>query len=119
MSQPIRCQLHWRFSGASRFSEAAAAAAAGMRTIHRQADQPILTQALVAASDKLTADFGKWQTPWGDINRFQRMNDDIVAKFDDSQPSIPVMFPAARGVRSLRSPRGRIPTPRMVRHERQ
>ncbi len=45
------------------------------------ADQ--MLQALVAASDKLTADFGKWQTPWGDINRFQRMNDDIVAQPSD------------------------------------
>ncbi len=52
-------------------------------------------RALAAASDKLTADFGKWQTPWGDINRFQRVNDDIVAKFDDAAPSIPVMFSSA------------------------
>ncbi len=57
------------------------------------ADQ--MLQALVAASDRLTADFGSWQTPWGDINRFQRLNDDIVATFDDAKPSIPVMFPAA------------------------
>ncbi len=54
-----------------------------------------LLRALAAASDKLTADFGKWQVPWGDINRFQRLNDDIVAKFDDAAPSIPVMFSSA------------------------
>jgi len=54
-----------------------------------------MLQALVSASDRLTADFGSWRTPWGDINRFQRLNDDIVATFDDSKPSIPVMFPAA------------------------
>jgi len=54
-----------------------------------------LLRALAAASDKLTADFGKWQVPWGDINRFQRVNDDIVAKFDDAAPSIPVMFSSA------------------------
>ena len=29
-------------------------------------------ESLAAAVDKLQADFGKWQTPWGDINRFQR-----------------------------------------------
>ena len=34
--------------------------------------------------DKLTADFGKWQTPWGDINRFQRIDGDIVQQFDDA-----------------------------------
>src|SRR5579871_1391165 len=51
-----------------------------------------LLQALVAASDKLTADFGTWKTPWGDLNRYQRINGDIVQKFDDSAPSIPVAF---------------------------
>ena len=40
------------------------------------ADQ--LLQSLAAASDKLSADFGTWKTPWGDINRFQRLTDDIV-----------------------------------------
>ena len=43
-----------------------------------------------AASDKLTADFGTWKTPWGDINRFQRITDDIVHPFNDAGPSIPV-----------------------------
>ena len=53
-------------------------------------------ESLAAAIDKLTADFGKWQTPWGDINRFQRNDGAIVQKFDDSKPSTPVMFPSAR-----------------------
>ncbi|MEO8946036.1 MAG: penicillin acylase family protein [Gemmatimonadaceae bacterium] len=48
--------------------------------------------ALAAASDRLTADFGTWKTPWGDINRYQRVNGDIVQKFDDAKPSIPVGF---------------------------
>ena len=52
--------------------------------------------ALSTASDKLAADFGKWQTPWGDINRFQRVKNEIVATFDDNAPSIPVMFTSAR-----------------------
>ncbi|MBK7392562.1 MAG: penicillin acylase family protein [Chloracidobacterium sp.] len=51
-----------------------------------------LLQALSAASNKLTADFGKWQTPWGEINRFQRISADIVHPFDDAAPSIPVGF---------------------------
>jgi acyl-homoserine lactone acylase PvdQ len=54
-----------------------------------------LLQALAAASDRLQADFGTWKTPWGDINRFQRLNDDISPKFDDAGPSIPVGFPSA------------------------
>jgi acyl-homoserine-lactone acylase len=53
-------------------------------------------ESLSAAIDKLTADFGKWQTPWGDINRFQRNDGNIVQKFDDSKPSTPVMFTSAR-----------------------
>ena len=51
-----------------------------------------LLDSLAAASDKLQADFGTWKTPWGDINRFQRVNGDIVQPFNDAQPSIPVAF---------------------------
>jgi len=51
--------------------------------------------ALAAASDRLTSDFGTWKTPWGDINRYQRVNGDIVQKFDDAKPSIPVAFTSA------------------------
>ena len=53
-------------------------------------------QSLAAASDKLTADFGTWKTPWGDINRFQRLTGDIVQPFNDAGPSIPVGFASAR-----------------------
>jgi len=52
-------------------------------------------RALSTAIDRLTADFGDWKTPWGEINRFQRLTDDIVHPFDDSKPSIPVMFTSA------------------------
>jgi acyl-homoserine-lactone acylase len=51
-----------------------------------------LIQALAVASDKLAADFGTWKTPWGDINRFQRITSDIVHPFSDAAPSIPVGF---------------------------
>ncbi|HKF53038.1 MAG TPA: penicillin acylase family protein, partial [Candidatus Acidoferrales bacterium] len=51
-----------------------------------------LLQSLAAASDRLTSDFGTWKTPWGNINRFQRLDDDIESHFDDSKPSIPVEF---------------------------
>src|SRR5207302_4157949 len=52
-------------------------------------------QALAAASDRLAADFGTWKTPWGDINRFQRLTGDIVQPFNDAAPSIPVGFTSA------------------------
>lgn len=51
-----------------------------------------LLNSLVAASDKLQADFGTWKTPWGEINRFQRISPEIVHPFDDAKPSIPVGF---------------------------
>jgi acyl-homoserine lactone acylase PvdQ len=51
-----------------------------------------LLDSLAVASDHLTADFGTWRTPWGNINRFQRLDDDIEYHFDDNQPSIPVGF---------------------------
>ena len=55
-----------------------------------------LLESLAAASDRLTNDFGTWKTAWGDINRYQRLNGDIVQRFDDSQPSIPVGFTSSR-----------------------
>jgi len=54
-----------------------------------------LLQALVSACNRLKNDFGSWKTPWGDINRFQRLTDDIAPKFDDAGPSIPVAFTSA------------------------
>ncbi|TWI69481.1 acyl-homoserine-lactone acylase [Pseudoduganella lurida] len=49
-------------------------------------------EALTRASAKLEKDFGSWRTPWGEINRFQRLTGDIVQPFDDSKPSIPVPY---------------------------
>ena len=52
--------------------------------------------ALNAACDSLTADFGTWKTRWGDVNRFQRINDSIQPLFDDAKPSIPVGFTSSQ-----------------------
>jgi len=51
--------------------------------------------ALVRASNKLQADFGSWRTPWGEINRFQRLSGDVDQQYDDAKPSIPVAFASA------------------------
>ena len=51
-----------------------------------------LLDSLEAASVRLTADFGSWNTPWGDVNRFQRLTSDIVQPFNDAAPSYPVPF---------------------------
>ncbi|MBT1449289.1 penicillin acylase family protein [Glaciecola sp. XM2] len=51
---------------------------------------------LQEAKEQLIADFGSAETPWGEINRFQRLTGDIVQPFDDDEPSIPVGFASAR-----------------------
>jgi len=53
-------------------------------------------QALSAAADRLERDFGGWRTPWGQINRFQRLTGDIVQPFNDAGSSIPVPFTSAQ-----------------------
>jgi len=57
-----------------------------------KASPEMLLEALAAASDKIQASFGTWKTAWGDINRFQRVNDNIDPTFNDADPSIPVGF---------------------------
>ena len=57
---------------------------------HTSAEQKL--QALAAASDRLEQDFRSWKTPWGEINRFQRITSDILEKFDDAKPSTTVPF---------------------------
>jgi len=40
--------------------------------------------------EKLIADFGSADTPWGEFNRYQRNDGEIFQEFDDSKPSLPV-----------------------------
>ena len=44
----------------------------------------------------LTKDFGTWNTPWGEINRYQRLDGKIDQKFDDEKPSIAVGLTTSR-----------------------
>jgi acyl-homoserine-lactone acylase len=53
-------------------------------------------QALSEASDRLEKDFGSWGVPWGEVNRFQRIDGAIVQPFNDAKPSIPVPFTSSR-----------------------
>ncbi|MDT8341518.1 MAG: penicillin acylase family protein [Longimicrobiales bacterium] len=74
----------------------------------RAADLPALEYAatpaardarLAALSDalaRLAGDFGDWRTPWGEINRFQRLTGDVDHPFDDAGPSTPVGFVSGR-----------------------
>ena len=45
--------------------------------------------------NELTKKFGKWQMPWGDINRYQRLTGNLTEKFDDAQASLPDGFAAS------------------------
>jgi acyl-homoserine-lactone acylase len=51
---------------------------------------------LAKVVDRLTQDFGRWQTPWGEVNRYQRLTGAIVQDFTDKGPSIAVPYPSAR-----------------------
>ncbi len=51
-----------------------------------------LVYPMLAVIKDLKNNFGNWQIAWGEINRFQRIYNDIENKFDDSQPAIPVAF---------------------------
>ncbi len=88
------------FWGEAMWAKAAPAAKAqGLNTYDYMADKLTAAEKLAAlaeASDRLTADFGSWKTPWGQINRFQRNDGAIVQTFDDERPSIPVPFTSAQ-----------------------
>jgi|SRR5271157_3838183 len=93
-SVPTSLAIYW--------AEDARRRAGGGTGAARSVDDPLgnvpaeqLLAALAAASGRLAADFGSWKTPWGEINRFQRLNDDLTPRFDDAGPSIPVGFPSA------------------------
>lgn len=49
-----------------------------------------LKEVFEATLAQMNSDFGSWNTPWGEINRFQRLSGDIDAGFDDSKPYVPV-----------------------------
>jgi acyl-homoserine-lactone acylase len=52
--------------------------------------------ALAEAADRLEKDFGSWGVPWGEVNRFQRVDGAIKQHFDDTKASIPVPFTSSR-----------------------
>ena len=49
-------------------------------------------RALSVAVARLNSDFGRWQVPWGEINRVQRISSAISPPYSDSAPSLPVPF---------------------------
>lgn len=63
--------------------------------VNNATDRQVLN-ALRSAAETLENDFGDWQVPWGEINRYQRLTGDLVQDFDDDAPSIPVPFASGR-----------------------
>lgn len=49
-------------------------------------------QIFEATINQLVEDFGTWKMPWGEVNRYQRLNGDIRQAFNDSLPSVGVGF---------------------------
>ncbi len=89
--------IYWATAAGRRSFDAAAQA--GLSTddhLAAHGDPALLLDALGTACDKLTLDFGSWRTPWGEVNRFQRLTDEITPAFTDTGASIPVPFPSAR-----------------------
>ncbi len=96
-SVPTSLAVYW--GEAAGLPVAAAARHAGApweEYVAEHVDAATMLAALATASAKLTADFGTWKTPWGAINRFQRLNDNILPSFSDSEPSLPVPFPSSQ-----------------------
>ncbi len=54
-----------------------------------------LLPALLIIVNNLQKNFGSWQIEWGMINRYQRISNDILQKFDDTKESYPVPFASA------------------------
>jgi acyl-homoserine-lactone acylase len=110
LREPMAALKHWNRRTAADSVPTAVAIFWGQELVDRKgaeardADEPVydylvgnLTDteridALLASLAKLQRDFGRWQMPWGEINRFQRRTDDIVQPYDDEQPSLPVGF---------------------------
>jgi acyl-homoserine lactone acylase PvdQ len=70
-----------------------------METITFYAREAPVAQRLDVFSATLAAlaeDYGRWDTPWGAINRFQRLDGEIESRFDDLAPSLPIGMASGR-----------------------
>jgi acyl-homoserine-lactone acylase len=61
---------------------------------HASAEQRLGT--LAAVCERLARDFGSWRVGWGDVNRYQRLDGEIVQPFSDAGPSLPIPFTSSR-----------------------
>ena len=114
LSAPIAALRHWDYRWAASSVAETLAILSGdalVRTLNPPASEPKnrytdrlardttadqKLQALDSAVTRLVRDFGSWQVPWGEYNRFQRLTNAIHPQFSDSAPSIPVPFADAK-----------------------
>jgi acyl-homoserine-lactone acylase len=93
-SVPMSLAVMWGEALATRFT----AAADGDYLIDYLTTVPTDAERLAAFGDavaRLTKDFGRWATPWGEINRLQRQTGDLVQLYDDARPSLPIGMASA------------------------
>ncbi len=77
-------------------AEANAAQAPVLQWMETRASGAQRLAALDEATARLKADFGDWQVPWGEINRYQRNDGAIEQTFSDARPSTPIPFTSAQ-----------------------
>jgi acyl-homoserine-lactone acylase len=80
-----------------------------MMRLARDTSADLKLKVFVDAVAKLERDFGRWQVPWGELNRFQRISAAIKPTYSDAAPSFPVPFAEGRygslaSIRSLPRP---------------
>ncbi len=95
-SVPTAVAVHWGEAAWSKLSADARARRISVEDAIRASTPAQKLAALEEATDGLKRDFGRWDVPWGEINRFQRLSSAITATFDDAQASVPVPFTSAQ-----------------------
>ncbi|MEQ1832657.1 MAG: penicillin acylase family protein [Candidatus Eisenbacteria bacterium] len=92
-SVPTTLAIHWGEAMTRRVAPLALAQKITAQAyIAERAEPTELLRGLAAAVDTLTDLYGSWRAPWGDVNRFQRLDGAIESRFEDAQPSLPVPF---------------------------
>ena len=76
-----------------------------MMRLARDTSPELKLKVLAETIEYLQRDFGRWEVPWGEINRFQRIDPAIKPKYSDVAPSVPVPYAEGRygSLASIRS----------------
>jgi acyl-homoserine-lactone acylase len=114
LEQPIEALRNWNMTVSADSVPMSLAHFYGMNTAQRISTPPGLsqmeqinwlgtdspmTERLSVFSEtlqQLNEAFGSWNTPWGEINRYQRLTGEINHRYDDNAPSLPVGMASSR-----------------------